>query len=253
MVSLYTLVLDLQIQMQDYFSSQLGPHCSQVLLERGDYSDQECTSLAISKLLGICVVLGSSLVKLPQVITILVAGSTEGLSSFSLYAELLAFIFTWGYSAYQEFPFTTWGESMFLTLQNAIIILLGYTYARDYLYLFLFPLCLVGSLSFLLSNQLPAQVYFYLQACVIPLAILGKLKQIQKNYSNSSTGQLSLIMVALLLNGTIIRMFTTVKETSDMLTLFTYVISALLNLSLVLQIIYYRKSDKKDAESKKKT
>ena len=232
-------------------ASQLGPHCSEVLLVRGNFSNQACTSLAISKLLGMSIVLGSSFVKLPQLITILVAGSTKGLSSFSLFAELLAFILTWSYSAFQEFPFTTWGESMFLTLQNSIIILLGYSYSRDYLRLLLFPLCLVGGLSLLLSNQLPPQVYFYLQASVIPLAISGKLKQIQENYSNASTGQLSFVTLLLLFIGTIIRMYTTVKETGDNLSLFIYIISALLNLTLVLQILYYSKSRKQLSESKK--
>ena len=237
--------------MESYISSQLGPHCSQVLLIEGDYSNKDCTSLALSKLLGISIVLGSSLVKLPQVVTILVAGSTRGLSSFSLYAELLAFIITWSYSAFREFPFTTWGESMFLTLQNALIILLGYSYTRDYLKLILFPLCLVASLSILLSNQFSSQVYFYLQTCVIPLAIIGKLKQIQENYSNSSTGQLSLVTLVLLFTGTLIRMFTTVKETGDMLSLFIYVLSAVLNFSLVSQILYYSYGSKKEIDSKK--
>ena len=239
--------------MQDYISSQLGHHCSEVLLVRGNYSDHECTSLAISKLLGMSIVLGSSLVKLPQVITILVAGSTQGLSSFSLFAELLAFIFTWSYSAFRKFPFTTWGESMFLTLQNSIIILLGYSYSRNYLRLLLFPLCLMGGLSLLLSNQLHPQVYYYLQVCVIPLAIFGKLKQIQENYSNASTGQLSFITLLLLLSGTIIRMYTTVKETGDNLSLFIYIIAAILNLILVLQILFYWKNSKQMSESKKKT
>ena len=232
--------------------SQLGPHCSEVLLVQGNFSDPDCTSLAISKLLGISIVLGSSLVKLPQVITILSAGSTRGLSSFSLFAELLAFIFTWSYNAFQEFPFTTWGESMFLMLQNSIIILLGYSYSRDYLRLLLFPLCTVGTLSLLLSNQLPPQFYFYLQASVIPLAISGKLKQIQENYSNSSTGQLSFITFLLLLNGTIIRMYTTTKETGDSLSLFIYVIAAVLNLIIVIQILYYWNSSKRLSDPKKK-
>ena len=239
--------------MESYISSQLGPHCSQVLLIEGDYSNRDCTSLVLSKLLGMSIVLGSSLVKLPQVVTILLAGSTKGLSSFSLYAELLAYVITWSYSAFQKFPFTTWGESMFLTIQNTIIIMLGYSYTRDYLRLVLFPLCLVVSMSVLLSEQLPAQVYFYLQTCVIPLAIIGKLKQVQENYSNSSTGQLSFVTLVLLFVGTLIRMFTTIKETGDMLSLFIYGISAVLNFILLTQILYYSYATEKEIDSKKKT
>lgn len=236
------------MKMQDFISSQLGNHCSYILLEKVSFSDQECNSLALSKFLGLSIVLGSSLVKLPQLITILVANSTKGLSKFTLFAELLAFIFTWSYSAHQKFPFSTWGESMFLTLQNFCIILLSYIYARNYINMIGFSVLLCGTLSLLLSDQLPLSFYFYLQSFVIPLAIFGKLKQIQENHSNSSTGQLSLITTLLLLLGTIIRMFTTMKETGDLLSLFIYFLSAILNFIIFLQIIWYweKKAMKKD-------
>ena len=237
--------------MQSYLSSQLGNHCYYILLEEGDFSNQECNSLALSKFLGISIVFGSSLVKLPQLITILVANSTKGLSQFTLFAELLAFIFTWSYSAHENFPFTTWGESMFLTLQNFCIILLSYIYARNYLLLILFPLLLGSTLSLLLSDQLPPHIYFYLQSSVIPLAIFGKLKQIQENYSNSSTGQLSLITTSLLLLGTIIRIFTTLKETGDSLSLLIYILSAILNFILLSQILWYW--ERKSINADKKT
>nr|KAF6305365.1 mannose-P-dolichol utilization defect 1 [Pipistrellus kuhlii] len=64
-----------------------------------------CLKILISKGLGLGIVAGSLLVKLPQVLKILGAQSAEGLSLQSVMLELLALTGTMVYSIVNNFPF----------------------------------------------------------------------------------------------------------------------------------------------------
>lgn len=81
---------------------------------------------------------------------------------------------------------------------------------------------------------------------VLPLMVFSKGKQIQLNYSSSSTGQLSFLTMYLLWQGTIGRMFTTLKETKDTVTIINYVIAFSLNSILLFQILWYWRRSNKD-------
>lgn len=53
-----------------------------------DFQDMECHKFTISKLIGFAIVVGSGIVKLPQIIKILQKSSVEGISQFTLYIEV---------------------------------------------------------------------------------------------------------------------------------------------------------------------
>ena len=59
------------------------------------------------------------------------------------------------------------------------------------------------------------------------------------NFRASSTGQLSAITVGLLFLGCVVRIATSWIETGDLLTVANYVISTLLNGTILGQILYY--------------
>ncbi|XP_053425930.1 mannose-P-dolichol utilization defect 1 protein isoform X2 [Nycticebus coucang] len=63
-------------------------------------------------------------VKLPQVFKILGAKSAEGLSLQSVMLELVALTGTMVYSITNNFPFSSWGEALFLMLQTVTICFL---------------------------------------------------------------------------------------------------------------------------------
>lgn len=65
-----------------------------------------CLKGFLSKLIGLAIVMGSALVKLPQVFKIFASGSAEGISFFGTLLELLAVTANGAYSFSQEYPFS---------------------------------------------------------------------------------------------------------------------------------------------------
>lgn len=94
--------------------------CYQQLLVQGELTSNStgCLSLALSKALGLAIVLGSSVVKVPQIIKIVRAQQAKGLS-FTAYAlDTASVLVTVAYNARHGFPFSTYGENAFLLVQN---------------------------------------------------------------------------------------------------------------------------------------
>jgi len=57
-----------------------------------DFSDTDCIKFTISKGVGLAIVAGSAILKVPQIVKILSSGSVEGISSFSYYVETVMFM-----------------------------------------------------------------------------------------------------------------------------------------------------------------
>ncbi|KAG9462580.1 hypothetical protein GDO78_013829, partial [Eleutherodactylus coqui] len=60
-------------------------------------------------------------VKVPQIVKLVRSGTAEGLSFQSVLLELLALSGTMVYSITHGFPFSSWGEVLFLMIQTLII------------------------------------------------------------------------------------------------------------------------------------
>ena len=99
---------------------------------------------------------------------------------------------------------------------------------------------LVGASNLILTRGFPVEYISILGACPIVLSVWSRLPQIVLNFSQGHTGQLALITFALSGLGNLARVFTTLKQTpDDTISLISMVVSALLNFTLVLQIIVY--------------
>ena len=68
--------------------------CFDAFFVRKDFSDLGCIGFTLSKLVGFAIVGGSAILKVPQIINILKAGSSEGVSSKSYYFETIVFVNT---------------------------------------------------------------------------------------------------------------------------------------------------------------
>lgn len=90
----------------------------------------ECASLLIAKALGTAIIAGSFTYKVPQIIKIINAGSGEGVTLFSTYAETLIFINFTMFSLHNNFPFTAYGEAVTILVQNAILLVLLWSYHK---------------------------------------------------------------------------------------------------------------------------
>ncbi|PNJ12912.1 MPDU1 isoform 21 [Pongo abelii] len=83
----------------------LPEKCYDQLFVQWDLLHVPCLKILLSKGLGLGIVAGSLLVKLPQVFKILGAKSAEGLSLQSVMLELVALTGTMVYSITNNFPF----------------------------------------------------------------------------------------------------------------------------------------------------
>nr|XP_061810999.1 mannose-P-dolichol utilization defect 1 protein-like [Nerophis lumbriciformis] len=214
-----------------------------------NFLDVPCLKILLSKGLGIGIILGSVMVKLPQILKMMNAKSGEGLSFQSVLLELLAITGTMAYSITNKFPFSSWGEALFLMLQTVTIGFLIQHYAGRSGRGFLFVILYFALLGLVLSPITPMSVVTTLQASNMPAIIVGRLFQAATNFRNGHTGQLSAISVFLLFAGSLARIFTSLQETGDTLMAATYVISSVCNGIVALQVLYYWNAS---AERKKK-
>ncbi|XP_039996281.1 mannose-P-dolichol utilization defect 1b isoform X2 [Xiphias gladius] len=214
--------------------------------------DVPCLKIILSKGLGIGIILGSVMVKLPQILKLMGAKSAEGLSFKSVLLELLAITGTMAYSIANKFPFSAWGEALFLMLQTVTIGFLIQHYAGRTSRGLLFLVVYFGILVLVLSPVTSMSVVTSMQASNMPAIIIGRLIQAAANFSNGHTGQLSAVSVFLLFAGSLARIFTSLQETGDSLMALTYVISSACNGIITLQVLYYWNSSPERKKKKKR-
>uniref|UniRef100_A0A2K5VWS2 Mannose-P-dolichol utilization defect 1 protein n=1 Tax=Macaca fascicularis TaxID=9541 RepID=A0A2K5VWS2_MACFA len=214
----------------------LPEKCYDQLFVQWDLLHVPCLKILLSKGLGLGIVAGSLLVKLPQVFKILGAKSAEGLSLQSVMLELVALTGTMVYSITNNFPFSSWGEALFLMLQTITICFLVMHYRGQTVKGVAFLACYGLVLLVLLSPLTPLTVVTLLQASNVPAVVL---LQAATNYHNGHTGQLSAITVFLLFGGSLARIFTSIQETGDPLMAGTFVVSSLCNGLIAAQLLFY--------------
>lgn len=217
----------------------LPEKCYDQIFVQWDLLHVPCLKILLSKVLGLSLVAGSLLVKLPQVFKILGAKSAEGLSLQSVMLELVALTGTMVYSITNNFPFSSWGEALFLMLQTITICFLILHYRGQTVKGVAFLACYALVLLVLLSPLTPLAIVTLLQASNVPAVVVGKLLQAVTNYRNGHTGQLSAVTVFLLFGGSLARIFTSIQETGDPLMAGTFVVAALFNGLIVAQLLFY--------------
>lgn len=185
-------------------------------------------------------------------LTVIKSGTAEGLSLSSYVFETLSYGITLAYSHTSQFPFSTYGENFFLTLQNLVISLLIIATssgadpsstnpdASPFLPISSLALLtiLLGGLSALPLAPLPllAQLQLFL---ALPLSLLSKLAQIQSNFRAQSTGQLSSFAVFAQLLGGAVRIYTSLAEVGDLAVAAGFIGAFVLNLVLIAQVYTY--------------
>lgn len=173
---------------------------------------------------------------------VLNAGSAEGLSLTAYILETLSYAITLAYSVKNNFPFSTYGENLFLTIQDVLISLLIIAFApsqksnkpRD---LTLALLVTAGTAYTL--NTLPLSTLALVQFATLPLSLFSKVPQIVQNSQAGSTGQLSAVAVLAQVLGCVARLFTTATEVKDPLVLSGFALALVLNVVLGAQMWMY--------------
>ncbi|KAL2216715.1 putative monosaccharide-P-dolichol utilization protein [Thermoascus aurantiacus ATCC 26904] len=243
--------------VNDAIISLIGRSCHRTLLIDLDVTeDPECTSLAISKALGLGIVSASAVVKVPQIVKLINSCSAAGVSFTSYALETASLLITLSYGIRQQFPFSTYGESAFIAVQDVVVGILVLTFGgKPAAAAAWIAVVAAGVYALLVDPSLvDAQTMAYLQAGAGILGVASKAPQIFTIWREGSTGQLSAFAVFNYLAGSLSRIFTTVKEVDDPLILYGYLAGFALNLILAAQMLYYWKTPakpKKKAQAEK--
>lgn len=81
----------------------------------------EEAKVLLAKTIGYSIIVGSSLIKLPQLLKIVQAKSAVGINFWAQVMELCAYTFTCSYGYARMYPFSSWGESGFLLFETLLI------------------------------------------------------------------------------------------------------------------------------------
>lgn len=233
----------------------IGPACThELLLSHKIYplttQDAECTQLLLRKGLSVGIIGGSALVKLPQLFKILLNQSVSGLNLIGQVLELVASTVAFVYNFRAGNPFMVYGETVFVSVQNALLVLMIGFYGKKMMQLlFITAVYSVMLSTLLIPNYISNEQLSILQAATIPITALSRLPQIFQVWSTGSAGQLSSISLFLVMAGSLARLYTAVAEVKDPILLIGYASTALLNTILFLQVIT---TTKKRAGKKKK-
>ena len=226
--------------------------CYEKVFIEFEFTDIGCFKYALSKCLGYGILLGSLIIKVPQIMTILKHKSTDGISFIAELLMLVAVIGQMSYGYFKNYAISVYGDSFSLFFQTAVIICLILYYNRQKIRMLLLLSVLILYSILLFTNKLPQEVIYSLNACQLVLSLTSKLIQAYENYSNSSTGKLSAITIWLQFIGCVARIFTSIQETNDYTLILTYVLVSLANGLLIGQLFYYNRMTQKKSNSTKK-
>eukprot|EP00048_Salpingoeca_helianthica_P010347 m.148843 g.148843 ORF g.148843 m.148843 type:complete len:251 (-) comp15063_c0_seq1:32-784(-) len=230
----------------DVVGRVVSPHCAETLVRNADFFDVPCIKLLISKLLGFAVVLGSLIVKLPQIIKFVRNKSCEGVSLLSQLQELTAYTISLSYNYTKGFPFSTWGEVFFITVQLVAIVSLMLVYQRRAGFIVVF-LAIWAAALYALVFVVEAPLLESIYPLSIPIHSTSRIMQIAVTFMNKSTGQLAFATCLLNFVGSAARIFSVLQEVNDPMVLLSFLVATTLNAIIVLQFVLYWGSGKPKA------
>ncbi|KAF5309274.1 hypothetical protein D9611_015143 [Ephemerocybe angulata] len=164
--------------------------------------------------------------------SILLIINARGPSLPSYVLETLSYAITLAYSVWNAFPFSTYGENLFLALQITIITFLIILYS---------PIPNKLKSSRLLMTPSPPVISkdtLALPLATLPLSLISKFPQIRQNAHAQSTGQLSAFAVVPQVLGCLARVFTA-QEVGDPLVQSSLLLALILNTVLAAQMYMY--------------
>ncbi|KAJ8903850.1 hypothetical protein NDN08_000383 [Rhodosorus marinus] len=197
----------------------------------------------LSMVIGYATLAGSLLYKVPQVARVARHQRGDGISVSGLSLETLGTSLSGVYSTRSRFPFSTYGESLFIPVQNLAIMALVIFFERApakpwILWLLLYIICLVT----LMLPGTSMTIVAFLNVCATPIMYVSKVPQLLLNFQTKSTGQLAPITLGLQLLGNVARIFTTIVQVRDPIVFLGFISAFFMNGALFLQWWIYRSS-----------
>ena len=224
--------------------------CFEAFFTRFDFfSDMSCIKFTISKGIGLAVITGSFIYKVPRIVKICKAQSTKGIQSSAVYFESIVFLHTLATSRHLKLDFTVYGETITILVQQVIIILLIYKYDKDVG--MLEKLAFVAFASaystvLLTETNVPENAWPLITSSNIIFNILSRLPIIYENFCSKSTGVLAFLTFFMGWAGAVARLGTVLMESDDPMYNAQFIMSTFLNTVIMLQFGLYWNSDDKD-------
>lgn len=115
--------------MEKMITYLIGDTCYRTFFINGSFTDIPCLKYSISKGLGYGIVVGSGIMKLPQIMKIVMNKDVTGLNAMSFYMECVAFLPSIIYNYLKGYPISTYGENVIILFQNLFLVLLYWMHA----------------------------------------------------------------------------------------------------------------------------
>ena len=193
-----------------------------------------------SKWAGYGVVAGASVVKVPQILRIVRAGTAEGVSVVTCEVELVGYSVMAIYGLDRGLNFRAFGETVLLAAQCLGMVALVYAHSGAPAWR---PALVLGALGAFAAawaaGSVPGEAISGLVALNIPMMLSARAAQAWKNYRGKATGQLSLTTTAMNTLGTLARAFTSAVDGTGAAMLAANALSFTLNATLLAQILLY--------------
>jgi mannose-P-dolichol utilization defect 1 len=136
-----------------------------------------CFKVLLSKGLGIGIIAGSILVKVPQILKIVANKSAAGLNFYSVLLDLFAITCHMSYSCVRGFPFSAWGDSSFLAIQTVTIAILILYYGGAAAKATMFGIAYSLIVYVLVGGMTPIDYLTIAQGFNVPVLLLGKVSR----------------------------------------------------------------------------
>ncbi|KAG5505160.1 hypothetical protein JIQ42_04348 [Leishmania sp. Namibia] len=202
----------------------------------------------VSNCLSYVVVVGASILKVPQIMKVLQNNKADGISSFSLFAELFSYVISTGWGVAQGLPFRDYGENFFITLQLIVLLLLAAKLQKAMRRVSLVLAIELLALYAFARGHVPRTIHEYALSGQVVLNMFSRVPQIYANYRTRCCGQLSFLTFLLAFGGGFVRVMTTALNVSwekgKAVMLVQYGVAASLNAIILGQMLYYSIADR---------
>ncbi|NXU16037.1 PQLC3 protein, partial [Pardalotus punctatus] len=184
-----------------------------------------------------------AVIKLPQLMAVLRAGSASGLSVGSLLLELAGFLVFLRYQVYYGYPLATYLEYPIIIAQDVILLYCIMHFSGKRKRALFYAVIFWGS-WYMLSLQ-KWIIDLAMNLCTF-ISAASKMAQLQHLWQTKDSGQASALTWGMSAYTCAARIITTVMTTNDLAVLIRFIIMLILNIWVTATILNYRKTKKTD-------
>lgn len=195
----------------------------------------------LAQVLGYLIGLGSLMLYTPMAIRLFRQKTADGTAMVTWMMKLSAYTATDLYSLWKKYPISTYIETVIITVEAIIILILVVIYQRRWRdpVVVGFTLAFVTISAYLYATT-PPKLLELGQLCSAGLTSAALVPQFHLNFKNQNKGDYSPVTAALASLGCAARLFTVQQlADSDPFLFFSNGTALALNFSLFLQILYY--------------